>query len=277
MSTGRAQTDGEHAGHNGRSLREYALRGMRLDGILVIDNHCHVGPYAAFYWPGNSAADMVRTMDRIGIDQGCVFSTLACTIDMRRGNDLSLATAREFPGRLLAYTVPDPNHPKLIKDELQRCYDAGSVGIKFHTQLHNYPFNGPAYEPAFAFADAHRLPLISHGVGSPDILRGVARTYPGCHFIVAHVGGGPPQRDALGAVAAEESNVYLDLASSVGGFGAFVTMVREVGARKLLFGSDTPCMCFTHQIGRVLLTPIPEADKRLILGENMAALLATRR
>jgi len=31
------------------------------------------------------------------------------------------------------------------------------------------------------------------------------------------------------------------------------------------------------RIGRVLLAPIPEADKRAILGENLAALLATRK
>ena len=264
---------------DGYSLREMALKGLRLDGYRVIDGHCHVGPYMGFHQPGNSAEGMVRTMDRIGIEQSCVFSTLAVTIDMRGGNDLSLAAARAFPDRLLAYVVPDPNHPDRIEDELKRCFDAGARGVKFHTALHNYPFDGPAYHPAFAFADAHRLPLISHGVGSPETLRRVARAYPGAHFIVAHAGagGGGAQGEALFRVTAEEPNVYLDLASSVGRFGAFAEVVRIAGARKLHFGSDTPWMCFTHQIGRALLTPIPEADKQLILGENLAALLATRR
>jgi hypothetical protein len=36
-------------------------------------------------------------------------------------------------------------------------------------------------------------------------------------------------------------------------------------------------MCPTHQIGRVLLAPIAEEDKRRILGSNLAALLETRR
>jgi predicted TIM-barrel fold metal-dependent hydrolase len=222
---------------------------------------------------------MVRMMDRIGIDQACVFSTLAITIDMRGGNDLSLAAAHAFPDRLFAYTVVDPNRSDDVQDELMRCFEAGSRGIKFHTQLANYPFDGPAHESAFVFAHEHRLPLISHGVGSPDILRRTARTYPDAHFIVAHAGAGGAglSGDALLQVAVEEPNVYLDLCSSVGRFGAFARVVEQVGAAKLLYGSDAPWMCFTHQIGRVLLAPIAEEEKRAILGSNLAALLATRR
>ena len=261
------------------SLRDRALAGQPLDGLLVIDGHCHVGPHGGFFQPHNDAATMVRTMDRVGIDQACVFSTLAVTIDARGGNDLSLRAAAAFPDRLLAYVVVDPNQPAAVRDELQRCFQAGARGIKFHTQLANYPFDGPAYEPAFAFAHEHRLPLISHGVGSPETLRRVARTYPDAHFIVAHAGAGGAglAGDALLRVAAEEPNVFLDLCSSVARFGAFAEVVREVGPAKLLYGSDAPWMCFTHQIGRVLLAPIAEEEKRRILGSNLAALLATRR
>ena len=261
------------------SLRERALRGLPLDGLFVVDNHCHLGPHAGFYQPGNDATSLVRTMDRIGIDQACVFSTLAITIAMREGNNLSLRAARAFPDRLLPYAVPDPNQPGLVRDELFRCLDAGAVGIKFHTQLHDYPFDGPAYEPAFIIADTHRLPLISHGVGSPETLRRVARAYPHAHFIVAHAGAGGDHvaRHGLLRVAVEEPNVYLDTASSVAPFGAFAEVVQTVGAEKLIFGSDTPWMCFTHQIGRVLLAQISEDEKRRILGENLAKILETRR
>jgi hypothetical protein len=276
MTTARARN---RAGGAGPSLRERALRGQPLADRLVIDNHCHIGPYAGFYQPGADADSMVRTMDRIGIARACVFSTLAVTSDMRGGNDLSLAAARAHPDRLVAYAVPDPNRPDEIAYELKRCLDAGAVGIKFHTQLHNYPFDGPNYEPAFALADQHHLPLISHGVGSADTLRRVARAYPNTHFIVAHLAarGAWPVVEPVQRVAVEEPNVYLDLASSVARFGDFTAMVHAVGADKLLWGSDYLWMCSTHQIGRVLLCPIAEEDKLLILGGNMQRLLATRR
>ncbi len=96
---------------------------------------------------------------------------------------------------------------------------------------------------------------------------------------MAHAGGsgGGRHADPLHRLAAEEPNVFLDLASSVGGYGQFADVVKVAGAKKLLFGSDTPWMCYTHQIGRVLMAEMTEAEKRLVLGENMAALLATRR
>jgi len=263
------------------SLREYALAGRSLREIpdlLAIDGHCHVGPYGAFWQPHNSAEGLVRTMERIGIAQACVFSSLAIALDMRAGNDLTLAAAKRFPDRLLPYVAIDPHRgPAVVEQELARCFEAGARGIKLHTGLASYPFDGPSYRPAFAFAAAHRLPLISHGVGSPATLRRIAGEHPEAHFIVAHAGAGPPSSAGdLVDVARELPNVYLDITSSVGRFGAFEAMVEAVGAGKLTYGSDMPWMCASHQIGRVLLARIPEDAKRRILGANLAALLATR-
>ena len=248
----------------------------------AIDNHCHLGPYGLFFQPGNTAEGLVRTMDRVGISQACVFSTLAITIDVRAGNDLSLVAARAFPDRLLAYAAVDPNRgEREIEDELARCLDVGVRGIKLHTSLADHPFDGPGYAPALACADAHRLPLIGHGVGGSETLRRVARAHPNAHIIVAHAGaGGASARDPDGGVyqvAREEPNVYLDTTSSTGRFGIFAAVVRSVGAGKLVYGSDMPWMCASHQVGRVLYAPMPADDKALILGGNMTRLLATRR
>lgn len=262
------------------SLREQALRGQPLQGLRVIDGHCHMGPHDGFFQPANDAPGLVRTMDRIGITQACIFPTVGIHFEMESGNDMALAAAQRFPGRFLPYIVVDPHRrPVETEAELERCLAAGARGIKLHTQVAAYPFDGPGYAPAFAFADRHRLPLISHGVGSPEALRRIARAYPGAHFVVAHAGASPPAGGAEGVyrVAIEEPNVYLDLASSIGRFGAFAMALALVGAGKLLYGSDMPWMCASYQIGRVLLAPIPEDTKRLVLGGTLSALLATRR
>ena len=96
---------------------------------------------------------------------------------------------------------------------------------------------------------------------------------------MAHAGAGGSSSTAslnggVYQVAREEPNVYLDTASSVAPFGRFAALVQAVGAAKVVFGSDTPWMCASYQIGRVALAPIPDASKRLILGETMARLLA---
>ena len=139
------------------------------------------------------------------------------------------------------------------------------------------PSTAPAICPRSSSPTAHRLPLISHGVGTPDTLRRIARDYPGGHYIVAHAGGGSPSKSGdLVQVAAEEPNVYLDTAASVGYLGDFTAMVQITGAEKILFGSDMPWTCATYQLGRVLLSPITDAEKRRILGENLAELFKTK-
>jgi predicted TIM-barrel fold metal-dependent hydrolase len=256
-----------------------ALQGQPLEGVTVVDGHCHLGPHAGFYQPANDAAGLVRTMDRIGIAQACVFPTLGVMLDARRGNDLALVAGRAFPGRLLPYAVVDPRRTQAETEaELTRCFAAGARGVKLHTQVTAYPFAGPGYEPAFAFASRHRLPVISHGTGSPEVLRRVARAHPGAHLVVAHAGASAPPAEtaeSVHRVAAEEPNVYLDLASSVARFGAFAAAVALVGPAKLLYGSDMPWMCASYQIGRVLLAPIAEESKRRILGGTLSALLST--
>lgn len=267
------------AGSKTMTIREAALRGEPLTDTFVVNNHSHLGQYYGFAQPAPDADSLVRTMDRVGIDQSCVFSSLAITADMREGNDLSLAAARQHPDRILAYGVPDPNLASHVRDELQRCVDAGVRGFKFHTSLHDYPFAGPAYVPAFELADKHRLPLISHGVDSPDVLRRIAQSYPNAHFIVAHAGAGRrhPEHDQTYTVAIEEPNVYLDTAGSVALYGIFTQLVAHVGAGRILYGDDFPWMCPTHQIGRILLAPISGDEKKEILGGTMQRLLSTRR
>lgn len=266
------------AGSDTSTIREAALRGEPLTDTFIVNNHSHLGLYYGFAQPAPDADSLVRTMDRVGIDQSCVFSSLAITADMRSGNDMSLEAARQHPDRILAYAVPDPNLERQVRDELQRCIDAGVRGIKFHTSLHDYPFGGPGYVPAFELADKHRLPLISHGVDSPDVLRRTARAYPNAHLIVAHAGAGRrhPEADPTYDVAIEEPNVYLDTAGSVAYYGIFAQLVAHVGAGKILYGDDFPWMCPTHQIGRILLAPITDDEKKQILGGTMQRLLSTR-
>ena len=49
--------------------------------------------------------------------------------------------------------------------------------------------------------------------------------------------------------------------------------IRELGAERVLYGSDAGGRSFASQLGKVLGADIPESAKRLILGENCRLLL----
>ena len=49
--------------------------------------------------------------------------------------------------------------------------------------------------------------------------------------------------------------------------------VRELGANRVIFGSDAAGRSFGSQLGKVMGAEIPESARRLILGENLRRML----
>jgi len=50
--------------------------------------------------------------------------------------------------------------------------------------------------------------------------------------------------------------------------------VRELGAERVIYGSDAGGRSFASQLAKVTGAEIPEATRRLILGENLRRLLS---
>lgn len=262
-------------GSNSELLRRGRL-GERLDGVLVIDIHVHLGPAERLHISFNDAAGLVHAMDRAGIDRACIFAGAGIGPDYRLGNDLTARAAQEFPGRFIPFAVFNPNYPEDIPGEIERCFSTlGMRGIKLHTGFHQYPADGPNYQPVFEYANARGLLVISHGWGGPGALERLARAYPNVSCVVAHAGGNWDGRIPTEAiqVARRLENVYLDLASSIVPYGGLERAVQLVGAEKLLYGSDMPWMDSAYQLGRVLFARISDREKELILGLNAQRLL----
>src|SRR5439155_10760273 len=68
-------------------------------------------------------------------------------------------------------------------------------------------------------------------------------------------------------------NVYADLAGSEPVAGYTEMAVRELGAGRVLYGSDAGGRSFASQLAKVFGANIPESAKKLILGENLKRLL----
>jgi predicted TIM-barrel fold metal-dependent hydrolase len=68
-------------------------------------------------------------------------------------------------------------------------------------------------------------------------------------------------------------NVSADLAGSDPVAGYTEMAVRELGAERVIYGSDVGGRSFASQLGKVYGANIPEAARQLILGENLKRLL----
>lgn len=69
-------------------------------------------------------------------------------------------------------------------------------------------------------------------------------------------------------------DVYCELSGSEPVNGYVEMAVRELGAERILFGSDSVGRSFSSQITKVLDAQITEAQKELILGGNLRRLLS---
>jgi len=162
-------------------------------------------------------------------------------------------------------------------DELKRCMGSGMVGIKMHPDMHLYAVDGPAYRPAWEFANENALPVLIHtGLGSqwndPAHLAGPARDFPRAKIVVGHAGSLFPLAESSIRLAKDVPNTYLDLTGSTCPYGLLEWMVAEIGADRVLFGTDLPFLDPRQQLGRVALSRLSEVDKAKILGLNAAQL-----
>ncbi len=99
----------------------------------------------------------------------------------------------------------------------------------------------------------------------------LARRHPQAVFIAAHTGADwEPGIRALRPC----KNVLVDLCGFDPTAGVTEMAVRELGAERVLYGSDAGGRSFASQLGKVFGADIPDSAKKLILSENLKRLLA---
>jgi predicted TIM-barrel fold metal-dependent hydrolase len=258
--------------------------GTPLDqaGIRVIDAHAHLGAYFNFYIPRPDAATMVKVMDRLGVEAACISSIPACGADVPRGNAMTAAAVRDYPGRFYGYASVNPHYPGRVRHELERSYDElGLTMIKLHPTIVEYPIDGPAYEPVWRFASERRAIVLSHtwtgtSTCAPKQFGPLAEAYPDVAFILGHSGGTPAGYAESIELAGRHPNLYLDLCRSEMSAVWVERIVTEVGPDRVFWGTDFPFLEPRYLIGRLACAKLSDEAKRKVFGESAAALLRER-
>ena len=257
-------------------IQARAMRGQSLREIAtVIDAHAHMHRVMDIHINAADPADLLASMDRIGIEAACISSLIALNASCRQGNDLVAQAVRMYPGRFYGYVVINPNYPEEIEPELERCLNGGGHwAVKIHPTWHKYPSDGPAYHTVYAYLQKKKGLVLSHIFETPAVLDKLSRDYPDVVFIMAHTGGYDGRLPyPYASLIRERDNIYADLTLSSVPYNGMEKLAEVCGADKLLFASDAPFNDNAHQVGRVTHARISEEDKRKIIGGNMHSLL----
>ncbi len=177
------------------------------------------------------------------------------------------------------WAVLDPRSEPTYKQVEELLGHSRCKGIKIHPVNHSYEIRDYGDE-IFAFAAEHQAVVLTHSgcpLSFPEDFIPFADKYRQVVLILAHLGNsadGNLARQVYALQKAEGGNVYIDTSSIKSMTPGLVEWaVREVGAERLLFGSDSPVYFTACQKARIEYAEIDEAAKRAILYENAARLL----
>ncbi len=229
--------------------------------------HGHLGRTHLLHIPDTDLAEVIRELDRFGVERAIVFTNGGLGCDEVYGNDLVAAAVRAHPERFVGFVAPNLNRsPEEIVREVERGFANGLIGIKIHPWFNGYDTNGPNVELACALANARRTFIVNHDWGSTERMIALCRRYPDACFMTGHTS--PAAIPATKAVP----NLYIGTCP-LNFYGTLERFVAEAGAERLVFGSDLLWDPIGWGMGPVLYGRIPPEAKRLILGGNIRRLL----
>ncbi len=250
--------------------------GEPIEDIEIIDFHAHLGEYFNMHIPKCEAADIVRMMDFCGIDKTIVSPTVGLCSDFVAGNDLMLESIRQHRGRLYGACVANGHYPDLSVEELHRCFEADNDVkiVKIHPVLAECKMNDRRMKGIYEFTAERKLFMIVHTwldndpYGNQDLFASVAADYPDINWLMGHSGGPYGSYRSI-EIANSLPNVFLDLTMSMCPAGQIEFFVKEVGAERIIFGTDNPFIDPRPQIGRLCLAEISQEERVAIIGANV--------
>jgi hypothetical protein len=251
---------------------------------MIIDAHVHLGDVAFFRVPDAGMEAMLSLMDALGIDLAISMHGAGLMECFEEAFRASEAAYQHSGGRLPYCLVYHPLYPSDSLACIERALGRpGLVGIKIHPVQHQVYPEDPRYEPAWQLAAERGLPIVTHSWAlsdhnpaqrhaTPEHFESCVARFPVVNLVLGHAGGRYEGHLAAVRLAQRYSNVYLDLSGDVYSFGFVEWLVAQVGAERILFGSDMDWIDPRTHLGRILDADITPEEKRLILGENACRL-----
>jgi predicted TIM-barrel fold metal-dependent hydrolase len=250
---------------------------------MIWDLHCHITAVLG-RTPDESMARLIGLADRMGIDRLVIYMGDRTVVDpspeeLRRQNDQVLQALSHWHHRAFGFVYVSPKHVEASLREIDRCVrDGPMVGLKLWVAAR---CDSPGADALVRRAAELKAVVFQHtwlktggnepGESTPMDLAALAARHPRTSMICGHTGG---QWELGIRVVRGLANVAIDLAGSDPTAGFVEMAVRELGARRILYGSDVPGRSFASQLAKVYGADIADADRRLILGENLRRLFS---
>jgi hypothetical protein len=248
---------------------------------MIIDVHAH---YGTTFFPLDVEYEgaIVKMMDSFSIDicvvsgfRGLFYGQDHCNEEVYRG-------IQKSGGRLVGYVVANPNHFEQSLEDIERYGKLKEfVGVKLHPAWHGVPLDDRRYAPILKLCEELNLPILIHSfvselvglqVSEPERVVKVAKEYK-CPIILGHMGGNTRR----GVEAAKHyDNLFVEICGgrqdadsrSVWTLDRVELPLKELGADRILFGTDLPLVDPSSSFGIVEEAEIPPVSREKIMYKN---------
>src|SRR5262249_27484813 len=215
---------------------------------------------------------------RVCVYMGTTFSYDPSPAEFRKQNDEVLQALSHWHDRAFGFAYVNPKYVKESLSEIDRCIrDGPMVGIKLWVAVRA---SAPVLDPIVEHAAELKAVVFQHtwlkitgnlpGESTPMDFAALAARHPRASLICGHTGGDWEQ--GIRAVRAHR-HVAVDLGGGDPVAGITEAAVRELGAERVLYGSDAGGRSFASQLAKVQGAHISEEAKQLIFAGNLKRLL----
>jgi predicted TIM-barrel fold metal-dependent hydrolase len=196
------------------------------------------------------------------------------------GNEAAHCVVDQTEG-LLQWVVVHPSLPATFDQARRMLEHPKCMGIKIHPEEHAYPIARHG-RVLFELAAELKTVVLAHS-GEPNSLPAdflpFADACPEATLILAHLGNSGDTVDSAelqvrAIQASRHGNVYADTSSGQSLLpGLIEWAVAEVGADRILFGTDTPLYFSPSQRARIDYADLTDSQKQQLLRENAQRIL----
>lgn len=233
----------------------------------LIDAHAHYGdpPYAAYR---SSIEDLAAAMERYHVERLLLASTFAQTCHFIQGN-AELQKAIEGREDMFGYVVVNAHYPEESIDQVRQYLPRPNfVGTYFHPA---YSRQRVASEGTRSILDALRRygkPVLIYTCSEQDVRDVVelACEYGTLQIILGQMGGAAWET-AIRATA-NLLNCYLEIGAEQAARDKIKEALSEVGAKRILFGSNMNILHAAYVAGMVREADISNRDRDRIFYRN---------
>ena len=253
----------------------------RFAPIWDAHSHLHRVPGET---PEERITALIRFADRMEVErlilsQGYSAQMHPTPEQLREENNRVIRAVRLFPGRVFGSVYLSPSYPNFSLQEFDRCVrDGPMVGVG---ELEaDKRCNVSEMDSIVERTVSMHAPILQHtwlkvggndpGESTPHDLVELARRHPRASFICAHTGG---DWERGIRIIRDTENICAGIAGFDPTSGVVEMAVRELGAERVVFGSDVGGRSFASQLAKVVGAEISDDVKRLILGGNLRRLL----